>query len=105
MSISPINFNGMIQNTAEIGNIKANEDARPEINQSNLQTVFDQEEEHESHSVNMTEDVTDQYELGEGGGNNNYQGSKKNKKRREDKKQPDGVVKKKDRHMSFDISV
>ena len=55
MSISPINFNGMIQNTAEVGNIKSHEDTRPEVNQSNLQVGFEQEEEEQSHSVNELE--------------------------------------------------
>ena len=55
MSLSPINFNGMIQNTAEIGNIKANEDSRPEVNQSNIQVGFEQEHDEQSHSVNQLE--------------------------------------------------
>ena len=106
MSISHINFNGMIQSTAEVGNIKANEDARPEVNQSNLQTVFNQEEEHESHSVNQLEEKSNQYDLGDGSGNAGYQKNQKKKKnKKEDKKESDGVVKKKDGHMSFDISV
>ena len=106
MSLSPINFNGMIQNTAEVGNIKSHEDARPEINQSNLQTVFNNEEEHQSHSVNQLEEKTDQYDLGEGQGNGSYQGRRnKKKKNKEDNKVSDGVVKKKDGHISFDMSV
>lgn len=106
MSLSPINFNGMIQNTAEVGNIKAQEDSRPEINQSNLQTVFNQEEERESHAVNQLEEKGNKYDLGEGGGNGAYQGNKKKKnKKNQDNKKPDGVVKKKDGHISFDMSV
>ncbi|MCR4610866.1 MAG: hypothetical protein K5644_03095 [Lachnospiraceae bacterium] len=105
MSLSPINFNGMIQNTAEVGNIKAQEDARPEVNQSNMQAVFNQEEEHESRSVNQLEEKTNQYDLGDGKGNGGYQGGKKKKKKREEEKKSDGVVKKKDGHVSFDMSV
>ncbi len=106
MSLSPINFNGMIQNTAEIGNIKANEDSRPEVNQSNIQVGFEQEQDEQSHSVNQLEQKTDKYDLGEGSGNGAYRGNKKNKNKKEEKKKEgDGVVKRKDGHSSFDISV
>ena len=106
MSINPVNFNGMIQNTAEVGNIKANEDARPEVNQSNIQVGFEQELEEQSHSVNELEQKSDKYDLGDGQGGGAYQGNhKKKKKDNEKKKQLDGVVKKKDGHMSFDITV
>lgn len=106
MSISPINFNGMIQNTAEVGNIKSNEDTRPEVNQSNLQVGFEQEEEEQSHSVNELEQKSDKYDLGDGSGNGAYQGNRNKKKKKEDKeKMADGVVKKKGESSSFDVSV
>lgn len=106
MSISPINFNGMIQNTAEVGNLKAQEDSKPEVNQSNMQAVFNQEEERESHSVNQLEQKGDQYDLGDGQGSAGYQRNKNKKNKKEDNNnKSDGVVKKKDGHMSFDITV
>jgi hypothetical protein len=106
MSISPINFNGMIQNTAEVGNIKSHEDTRPEVNQSNLQVGFEQEEEEQSHSVNELEQKSDKYDLGDGSGNGAYQGNRNKKKKKEDKeKMADGVVKKKGESFSFDVSV
>lgn len=105
MSISPINFNGMIQNTAEIGNLKSHEDSRVEVNQANIQNVITQEEERESHSVNELEEKTTQYDLGDGQGNNSYQGSKKKKKKKKDNSNADGVVIKKDSHNSFDMTI
>lgn len=106
MSISPINFNGMIQNTAEVGNIKSQEDARPEVNQSNQQVVFEQETEQQSRSVNELEQKSDQYDLGDGQGGGAYQGNRNKKKKKESKeKMADGVVKKKGESFSFDVSV
>ena len=106
MSLSPINFNGMIQSTAEIGNIKSHEDSRPEVNHANIQVVVDQQEEHESHSVSQLEEKSEQYDLGDGQSNSYRGGNRKKKQKKEEKKEPDGVVRKKDGHsMSFDISV
>ena len=106
MSLSPINFNGMIQNTAEVGNIKSHEDSRPEVNQANMQVAFEQEEERESRSVNQLEEKGEEYDLGDGSSNPGYQGGgRKKKQKKEEHKEPDGVVKKKDGHMSFDITV
>ncbi len=106
MSLSPINFNGMIQNTAEISNLKSHEDKGAEVSQNNMQVVFDKQSEHESHSVHQLEEKGEKYDLGDGQGNAQYRGNKKKKdKKKEEKDKSDGVVKKKDGHMSFDISV
>lgn len=105
MSLSPINFNGMIQNTAEIGNIKANEDARPEINQQQIMTNANEQRDEQSQSVHETQEKSEKYDLGEGRGGSSYQGNNKKKKQQEKKKISDGVVTKKDGHQSFDITI
>ena len=45
MSISPINFNGMIQNTNEVSHAKANEDQKPMLQQDNLTHTVEKQQE------------------------------------------------------------
>ena len=52
MSISPINFNGMIQNTNEISHTKANEDQKPLTQQDFLTGAVEKKVEQEAHQVN-----------------------------------------------------
>ncbi len=80
MSISPINFNGMIQNTNEISHTKANEDQKPAMQQDFLTGAVEKKTEQESHQVNdtynakRTEDKYDREGNGKG-----YEGNKKRK--------------------------
>lgn len=106
MALSPINFSGMIQSTTEIGGIKANEDAKPEVNQQNIQVNMAEKQEEKSHSVNQLEQKQDKYDFGDGKGNGGYQ-RRKNNKKKDDKKDDleDGVVIKKDTHASFDMKI
>ena len=52
MSISPINFNGMIQNTNEISNTKANEDQKPMLQQEVLTATVAKKQEQQAKQVN-----------------------------------------------------
>ena len=45
MSISPINFNGMIQNTNELSHTKAQEDQKPMLEQQNLTHTVEKKQE------------------------------------------------------------
>ena len=108
MSISPINFNGMIQITNEISHTKANEDQKPLLQQSVLTDTVEKQQEQKAHQVNdtynakRTEDNYDREGNGKG-----YEGNKKRKPPKEKKGQNlegDGTVIEKPK-PSFDMRV
>ena len=108
MSISPINFNGMIQNTNEISHTKANEDQKPMIQQDVLTNTVEKMQEQQARQVNdpgnskRTEDSYDREVNGRG-----YEGKKKRKPPKEKKSQNlegDGSVVEKPK-PSFDMRI
>ena len=44
MSIRPVDFNGMIQRTQDVGNLKQNEDSRPAVQQQNIEIKQEKQE-------------------------------------------------------------
>lgn len=108
MSISPINFNGMIQNTNEISHTKANEDQKPITQQATLTDTVVKQQEQRSHQVNdtynakRTEDSYDREGNGQG-----YEGNKKRKPpkvKKGQKLEGDGMVIEKP-SPSFDMRI
>ena len=70
MSIRPVDFNGMIQNTSEVSHAKANEDNKGLIQQQNIQSTVVKEEQQQSSTVrNLEESRQQEYNYKEGGGN------------------------------------
>ena len=109
MSISPINFNGMIQNTNEVSHTKATEDQKPMLQQSNLTHAVDKQQEQQARQVNdlyKTDREDERYDR-EGNGRG-YEGNKNRKllKKKEEKKgsATDGSVSEK-HTTSFDMRV
>ncbi|MCR5581187.1 MAG: hypothetical protein K6F66_06320 [Pseudobutyrivibrio sp.] len=108
MSISPINFNGMIQNTNEISHTKANEDQKPLLQQELLTSAVEKKQEQQSKQVNdpnntnKTGDKYDREGNGKGYEGNKNRKSPKNKKGQE--LQGDGEVTEKPK-PSFDMRV
>ncbi len=107
MSISPINFNGMIQNTNEVGHTKANEDQKPVLQQENLTHAVEKQQEQQAKQVNdlYKADREDERYDREGSGKG-YDGNKKRqaKKKKADEKLPDGKVSEK-HSTSFDMRI
>ncbi|MCR4568336.1 MAG: hypothetical protein K5769_09810 [Pseudobutyrivibrio sp.] len=109
MSISPINFNGMIQNTNEVSHTQAQEEQKSTFQQEMLTHEVDRQKEHESKQVNdlyKAEQGENRYDReGNGAG---YEGNKGQKKKpaekKEDKSQPDGKISEKPA-TSFDMRV
>ena len=107
MSISPINFNGMIQNTNEISHTKATEDQKPMLQQENLTHTVEKQQEQQAKQVNdlYKADKEDERYDREGSGKG-YQGNKGHKasKKKEEEKRSDGSVTEK--HIaSFDMRI
>ena len=109
MSIRPVDFNGMIQNTHEVSHAKTNEDNKAALQQHNVQTAVVKEERQASSTVqNMKESQQHEYNYGEGGGNGAaFHNKKRQKKSSKDEKDEnaDGFVSLKNSHPSFDMKI
>lgn len=110
MSISPLNFNGMIQNTNEVSHTHSAEDQKPLLQQENLTHEVDKQQEQQSKQVNnlyKSEKKENQYDR-EGSGKG-YQGNQNRKpsnpkEKKDEKHMVDGKVSQKPA-TSFDMRV
>lgn len=109
MSIRPIDFNGMLQNTQEVGQVKTHEDHAPVVQQNVVAEELEEKSEISSTQVHEQEDATAEGELdadreGDGRG---YRVRARRKKKQKDKKDkvPDGSVRVKSSHQSFDMKI
>jgi hypothetical protein len=106
MSIRPVEFNGMIQRTEDISNLKHQEDSKPLVDQQNIQSQVERKEAAARHQVvkkensSQAENHADAREEGRGV----YYTPSRKKKKEEEKKKPDQVVQKSMRG-GFDIKI
>ena len=107
MSIRPVDFNGMIQNTQEVGNNRANEEHRPVVQQEVVAETIQQEVEVSVTQVHEQGDAAAESELdADGSGGNEYrQGRARKRPKPKKEKISDGKVSVKNGHQSFDITV
>lgn len=105
MSIRPIDFNGMIQRTTDVGTIKHQEDVKPVVDQQNIQVQVTRKEDAAAHQV---QDSAESAKMGndadakeEGKGQYMSYGRRKGS----DKKKSDGKVTLKKATGSFDIKI
>ncbi len=105
MTIRPVILNGVIQRTDDIGQLKQHEDAKPFVDQQNIQMQVKREEQHNLKQVNRTEDsqfMDERFDAKEEG-KNSYHGN--HSKRKKKAKTPDGKVRSKNQPGSFDIKI
>lgn len=106
MSIRPIDLNGMIQNTNEVSQVKAREDARPELQQQNLNVQMERQSVEDASRVKEQENVAKDSLNAEEGDGRGYGGSgKKKQKKKEKEKSSEGFVKKLNKYQSFDVKI
>ncbi|MCR4998856.1 MAG: hypothetical protein K6A05_03345 [Lachnospiraceae bacterium] len=108
MSIRPIDFNGMIQNTAEVSANRAAEEHKPIVQQEFANQAVRQDAELSKHSVHQKEKAEEHPFDFEGGGNGeNYYADRQKKKKKESNHGPqsDGSVRLKNDHGSFDMKI
>lgn len=106
MSIRPIDFNGMIQNSQEVGNVQQHEEARPVVEQQVIATQTEQTVEEQLNSVNEYENAeseADKMDARNGSGNA-YQDNRKKGKRKVKEAAKDRVIRKGE-PQSFDITI
>ena len=104
MTIRPVDLNGMVQRSQDVSTIKQQEDAKPLVDQQNIQTHFARQEEHKLKQVVHADDSEEpefRYDAKEKG-NNQYEQKKKKKKKQAN---ADGQVKVKGMSGGFDIRI
>ena len=112
MIIRPVEFNGMIQNTAEVSQNKVADDQQPLVQQQNISQFSEQAAEVKLHQVNGKENAAENNaKVDENGsvGNGTYEGNGGDREKKEKKQheffESDGSVKVKNEHGSFDIKI
>lgn len=107
MSIGPLNLNGMIQRTQDIGNLKQQEDNKPAVQQHNIEVQQKKQEDHLVHQVQQShrkENEGFRYDAKEKG-NNSYEGNPQKKKEKKKEQEPDGKVLLKNHGGGFDVKI
>ena len=104
MTIRPVDLNGVVQRSQDISAIKQNEDAKPVVDQQNIQAQFAHKGEHKLKQVVHADDSDEpeyRYDAKEKG-NSGYEQNQKKKKKQQ---KPDGQVKVKGMSGGFDIRI
>lgn len=108
MTIRPLEFNAMLQNTAEATRASANEGEKGALQQQQVTAEVRQEEEHAANSVRTKDDVEAEqynYDDREGNGSGYQPGQKKKKVIKKKKENADGQVLVKGEHVPFDMKI
>ena len=96
MSVRPIDFNGMIQASQEVGNARQSENTRPAVEQQNMQIASDQQQQQKDNQVSAMEEKDDEHRYdtaeGEGGGNAGYHANSRKRQKKEEEGKVDRVV-------------
>lgn len=105
MSIRPIDFNGMVQRTQDVGTLKQNQDNKPMLDQQVFAGKVQKDVQQNMQQVTQSEEsqyYQKKYDAREKG-SNQYQGnSQRNKK--DNKKKEDKVINKTE-YKGFDITI
>ena len=106
MSVRPIDFNGMVQNTSELANTRVNEEQKPLIQQDVVSVEIQQESEVSTTTIHEQSNIEENDTDAEGGDGTGYQGNRQRKQNaRKKDKMGDGTVKVKSDHPHFNMSV
>ena len=107
MSIRPIDFNGMVQNTSELSVTHTQEEQKPVVQQDFVTVEIKQESEVSTTTIKEQDNVAENDSDAEGGDGTGYQGNRnrKGEKKSPKEKMPDGSVRVKSDHPSFNMTV
>ena len=106
MAIGPILHQGVIQRTQDIGHMKQNQDAKPLIDQTNIQAQLQKEVEHNTKQVTKYNEVDKQekrFDAKEKGNGFYFAQEQKEKEKNKNKNQNDKVIIK--GNNSFDVKI
>lgn len=107
MSIRPVEFNGMIQRTQDVGNLKQQEDSKPIVQQHNIEIQQKKQEDHLLHQVQQSHEKENEgfrYDAKEKG-NNSYEGMFRKKKEKKKEKDAEDNVLQKRQSGGFDVKI
>lgn len=107
MAIRPVEVQGVVQRSQDIGQLKQNQDQKPLLDQSNLQTQFRKEGEQNSRQVTKYNDADkkeNRYDAKEKG-HNSFYGENKKRQKESDEEKDEGMVKVKSIQGSFDVKI
>ena len=106
MSIRPIDFNGMIQNTNNVHQAKAQDDSKAVLQQSNLMIQGEEREAEQNTQVQRRDDASkEQFNPNEGGDGTGYQGNQGRKQKKDKVVKKDVIRKKNEYRGSLDIKI
>ena len=108
MSVRPIDFNGMIQNTQEVSASRSQDEHKPVVQQQMGALTLETQAEESTHQVHEQGDADAESALDpDNGGGASYSGRRKAKKKTEKKKArvSDGKVSVKSAHKAFDVTI
>ena len=108
MSIRPVDFNGMIQNTVEVSNTRVAEEQRPAVQQEFMSMATQQEAEVTTTVVHEHSNVAEEEASSEGGDGHGYEGNRgrrRSAKNDSKEKLKDGSVRVKTGHPSFNMTI
>ncbi len=106
--ITPVQFNGTIQTTQMVADVKAGEDARPQVQQHVATDTVIQQEQKLAQTVVNSDDADSAYDYSRGGNGSGDTPSGRRQKKKddpEDEDNPDGFVRVKGKRSTFDIKV
>ena len=109
MAIRPVEVQGVVQRSNDIGQIKQNQDQKPLVDQNNIQTQLHHEVERNARQVTKYENADkkeNRYDAKEKG-NGAYFGQKKRQQMNQQKQEEeeDTVLLKSIHHGSFDVKI
>ena len=105
MTVRPIDFNGMMQNTQELSISRSNEEHRPIVQQEVAAQIAQQEVEVSVSQVHEQGDTAESDLNPDEGNGSGYQGSSARKRKKKTEKVSDGTVSIKTGHKSFDMKI
>lgn len=107
MAIRPVEVQGVVQRSQDIGQMKQNQDQKPLVDQSNIQVHMHRETERNFRQVTKFENADkkeNRYDAKEKG-NGSYFGQKKKKNDKKESVDEDSVSVKELHHGTFDVTI
>lgn len=107
MAIRPVEVQGVVQRSQDIGQIKHNQDQKPLLDQNNIQLQMHRETERNLKQITKFENADkkeNRYDAKEKG-NGAYFGQKRQKRDKKEEEDGDSVTIKSINHGSFDVKI
>lgn len=107
MAIRPVEVQGVVQRSQDIGQIKQNQDQKPQTDQTNIHVHMQHQTQQKSKQVTKFDNADkkeEKYDAKEKGKGEFFNNGKKGKQKQMDEEE-DGVVKVKSTHSSFDVKI